>query len=65
MCTYALEDLEIQHLRAQGAPAGQITPKIEALHCFLEAHADQGVFLMRGGRLSVARMMSRYGLKQP
>jgi hypothetical protein len=65
MCTYALEDLEIQHLRAEGAPYAQIIPKIEALHRFLQSNAAEGVFLMRGGRLSVPRMISRYGLREP
>jgi hypothetical protein len=63
ICIYALRDLEIQHLRATGAPREQIVPKIDALHAFIVAHGDEGVFLLRGGRLSVSRMLTRYDLQ--
>jgi hypothetical protein len=60
-CTYAAQDLEIQQLRATGAPKDQITAKADELHKFLVDHADEGVFLVKDQRISPARMMKRYG----
>lgn len=62
MCTYALRDLEIQHLRATNAPREQIGDKAKALHAWVESHADDGVFLIKGHRLNQNRMLTRYGV---
>jgi hypothetical protein len=62
MCTYAERDLEIQRLRASKAPPEQIVERAKALHAWVECHADDGVFLIKGHRLNQNRMLTRYGV---
>jgi hypothetical protein len=62
MCTYALRDLEIQHLRATNAPREQVVEQAKALHAWVKSHADDGVFLIKDQRLNVNRMLTRYGV---
>jgi hypothetical protein len=65
MCTYALRDLEIQHLRATKAPREQVVEQAKSLHAWVKSHADDGVFLIRGNRLNQNRMLTRYGVGEP
>ena len=65
MCTYALRDLEIQHLRATNAPRERVVERAKALHAWAKGHADDGVFLIKGHRLTETRMLARYGVAPP
>ena len=65
MCTYALGDLEIQHLRANKAPREQVVEQAKTLHAWVKSHADDGVFLIKGHRLNQNRMLTRYGVGEP
>ena len=65
MCTYAHRDLEIQHLRAGNAPREQVVEKAKSLHAWVKSHADAGVFLVKGNRLTESRMLARYGVADP
>ena len=62
MCEYATKDLEIQHLRATKAPREQVVEKATTLHAWVESHANDGVFLIKGNRLNLNRMLTRYGV---
>jgi hypothetical protein len=64
MITYAERDLEIQHLRATNAMPEQIREKATDLHAWVKSHADDGVFLIKGNRLNLNRMHTRYGVGQ-
>jgi hypothetical protein len=61
MLDYALRDLEIQKMRADHAESDAIREKIEAMHEFLAAHENDGVFLVQ--RITLPRMLSRYEIK--
>jgi hypothetical protein len=65
VCTYALRDLEIQHLRATNQSREQIVEKATALHGWVKDHADDGVFLIKNQRLNLNRMLTRYGVGEP
>ena len=62
MLDYALRDLEIQKMRADHAEVAAIHEKIEAMHDFLAAHENDGVFLVK--RISMPRALSRYGINE-
>ena len=65
MCTYAQRDLEIQDLRATNAPREQVVDRAKRLHAWANSHADAGVFLIKGHRLTETRMLARYGVAPP
>jgi hypothetical protein len=62
MCTYALKDLEVQHMRASNAPTDAIKQKATELHQWVSQHADDGVFLVKDHRLNLPRMLKRLGV---
>jgi hypothetical protein len=63
MLEYAQRDLEIQKLRATSADATKIQELGQELHDFLQAHADNGVFLVKDQRGAIGRLLNRYGIK--
>lgn len=62
ICTYALLDLEAQHLRATNSDPALVKAKAVQIHQLITAHADEGIFLLRNGRLSLKRHLSRLGV---
>lgn len=48
MLDFAMRDLAIQQAKAEGAGEDDVRPRVAELVGFLEAHADRGVFLLRG-----------------
>ena len=44
------------------APREQVVAKAKQLHAWAKTHADAGVFLIKGHRLTESRMLTRYGV---
>jgi Glycosyl hydrolase family 67 N-terminus. len=64
MLEFAARDLEIQQVRASGAPSESIISLIDALVPFFTSNRDSGVFLLRG-RDDKARVRRHYGFRSP
>jgi hypothetical protein len=62
MYKYAIDDMEIQQMRASNAPLEEMRAKATALHSWAKGHADEGVFLIKNHRLNQARMLTRLGI---
>jgi Domain of unknown function (DUF4838)/Glycosyl hydrolase family 67 N-terminus len=59
MLEYARRDILLQQHRAAKGPKQERRAMVEELHSFLEAHKDEGLFLLHY-RLSLKRMLRQY-----
>jgi hypothetical protein len=59
---YVQRDLAVQKMRAAKAPREQIRERIATDHKWLSDHANDGVFLVKGNRLTLNRAYTRYGV---
>jgi hypothetical protein len=61
---YVMRDLAVQEMRAAKAPPAQIRERIAADHKWLSDHANDGVVLIKGHRLTLNRAYTRYGVSE-
>jgi hypothetical protein len=61
---YVQRDLAVQRMRASQAPRDAIRQRIAADHKWLSDHAADGVFLVKGNRLTLNRAYTRYGVNE-
>ncbi|MGB7160468.1 MAG: DUF4838 domain-containing protein [Tepidisphaeraceae bacterium] len=61
---YVQRDLAVQEMRAAKAPREQIRERIAADHRWLFDHAGDGMFLVKGNRLTLNRAYTRYGVNE-
>lgn len=62
-CRYAEQDMHIQSMRSAKMPQNDIRKVVESLNDLIVQNRDQGVFLIHGARLSLPRLLERYGFE--